>query len=227
MPQYGKVVWLCWESSEEPEFWRSPVSRYVTARAESSEGALNGNWSWTIPCTYRCRSLLAVMPRGRDRNDELKQLRDGRVLCTRWTSNRAAAHRTAGSNEENRETSNRRATGEAKLAVSESFRRSAMKSLVGRIGGLTRHQEAVDRSTRTEKLRKGDDQLVQGVTGEMHKHLAVDAFASADQRRRTFRVFDVHMVKWASGDIPEVASCSSRAADVFEKQRTHNKTVPY
>ena len=163
MPQCGKVVWLCWESSEEPEFWRSPVSRYVTARAESSEGALNGNWSWTIPCTYRCRSLLAVMPRGRDRNDELKQLRDGRVLCTRWTSNRAAAHRTAGSNEENRETSNRRATGEAKLAVSESFRRSAMKSLVGRIGGLTRHQEAVDRSTRTEKLRKGDARLVQGV----------------------------------------------------------------
>ena len=70
---------------------RCIVSRYATAWAESLEGAISGHQSWAVLCRYRCRLLLAEVPRGSDRNAELKlwlQLREvgevsefiGRVL---------------------------------------------------------------------------------------------------------------------------------------------------
>ena len=49
------------------------VSRYATAWAESLEGAMSGHQSWALLCRYRCRLLLAKIPKGVDRNSELKQ----------------------------------------------------------------------------------------------------------------------------------------------------------
>ena len=50
---------------------RCVVSRHATAWAESLEGAISGHQSWALLCRYRCRLLLAEVPRGSDRNAEL------------------------------------------------------------------------------------------------------------------------------------------------------------
>ena len=52
---------------------RCVVSRYATAWAESLEGAMSGHQSWALLSCYRCRLLLAEIPKGVDRNSELKQ----------------------------------------------------------------------------------------------------------------------------------------------------------
>ena len=52
---------------------RCVVSRYATAWAESLEGAMSGHQSWALLCRYRCRLLIAEIPKGVDRNSELKQ----------------------------------------------------------------------------------------------------------------------------------------------------------
>ena len=52
---------------------RCVVSRYATAWAESLEGAMSGQQSWALLCPFRCRLLLAEIPKGVDRNSELKQ----------------------------------------------------------------------------------------------------------------------------------------------------------
>ena len=52
---------------------RCVVSRYATAWAESMEGAISGHQSWALICRYRGRLLLAEIPKGVDRNSELKQ----------------------------------------------------------------------------------------------------------------------------------------------------------
>ena len=52
---------------------RCVVSRYATTWAESLEGAMSGHQSWALLCRYRCRLLLAEIPKGVDRNSELKQ----------------------------------------------------------------------------------------------------------------------------------------------------------
>ena len=44
-----------------------------TAWAESLEGAMSGHQSWALLCRFRCRLLLAEIPKGVDRNSELKQ----------------------------------------------------------------------------------------------------------------------------------------------------------
>ena len=51
---------------------RCVVSRYATAWAESLGGATSGHQSWALLCRYRCRLLLAEVPKGTDRNSELK-----------------------------------------------------------------------------------------------------------------------------------------------------------
>ena len=51
---------------------RCIVSRCATAWAESLEGATSGHQSWAVLCRYRCRLLLAEVPKGSDRNAELK-----------------------------------------------------------------------------------------------------------------------------------------------------------
>ena len=51
---------------------RCRVSRYATAWAECLEGASSGHQSWAVLCRYRCRLLLAEIPKGSDRNAELK-----------------------------------------------------------------------------------------------------------------------------------------------------------
>ena len=51
---------------------RCRVCRYATAWAESLEGAIRGHQSWAMLCRYRCRLLLAEVPKGSDRNAELK-----------------------------------------------------------------------------------------------------------------------------------------------------------
>ena len=48
------------------------VSRYGTAWAESLEGAMSGHQSWAVLGRFRCRLLLAEIPKGVDRNSELK-----------------------------------------------------------------------------------------------------------------------------------------------------------
>ena len=50
---------------------RCVVSRYATAWAKSIEGAMS-HQSWALLCRYRCRLLLAEVPKGVDRNSELK-----------------------------------------------------------------------------------------------------------------------------------------------------------
>ena len=52
---------------------RCVVSRYATGWAESLEGAMCGHQSWALLCRYRCRLLLAEIPRGVERNAQLKQ----------------------------------------------------------------------------------------------------------------------------------------------------------
>ena len=52
---------------------RCLVSRYASAWAESLEGAMSSHQSSTLLCSYRCRLLLAEIPKGVDRNSELKQ----------------------------------------------------------------------------------------------------------------------------------------------------------
>ena len=52
---------------------RCVVPRYATACAESLEGAMSGHQSWALLCRYRCRLLLAEIPKGVDKNSELKQ----------------------------------------------------------------------------------------------------------------------------------------------------------
>ena len=47
------------------------VSRHATAWAESLEGAVSGHQCWALFCRYRCRLLLAEIPKGVDRNSEL------------------------------------------------------------------------------------------------------------------------------------------------------------
>ena len=51
---------------------RCVVSRYATAWAESLEGAMSGHQSWALLCCYRCRLLLAEIPKGVDRNSGKK-----------------------------------------------------------------------------------------------------------------------------------------------------------
>ena len=51
---------------------RCVVSRYATSCAESHEGAMSGHQSWALLCRYCCRLLLAEIPKGVDRNSELK-----------------------------------------------------------------------------------------------------------------------------------------------------------
>ena len=51
---------------------RCVVSRCATAWAESLEGAMSGHQSWSLLCRHRCRLLLAEVPKGTDRNSELK-----------------------------------------------------------------------------------------------------------------------------------------------------------
>ena len=51
---------------------RCIVSHYATAQAESLEGAISGHQTWALLCRYRCRLLLAEVPKGTDRNLELK-----------------------------------------------------------------------------------------------------------------------------------------------------------
>ena len=51
---------------------RCAVSRYATAWEESLEGAVSGHQSWALLCRYRCRTLLAEIPKGVDRNYEMK-----------------------------------------------------------------------------------------------------------------------------------------------------------
>ena len=51
---------------------RCVVSRYATAWAESLKGAMSGHQSWALLCRHRCRLLLAEIPKGVDRNSELK-----------------------------------------------------------------------------------------------------------------------------------------------------------
>ena len=48
------------------------VSRYATAWAETLEEAIGGHQSWAVLYRYRCRLLLAEIPKGVDRNAELK-----------------------------------------------------------------------------------------------------------------------------------------------------------
>ena len=52
---------------------RSIGSRYAVAWAESLEGALHRHQTWAVLCRYRCRLLLADIPKGHDRNAELKR----------------------------------------------------------------------------------------------------------------------------------------------------------
>ena len=52
---------------------RCVVSRHATAWAESLKGAMSGHQSWAVLCRYRCRLLLAEIPKGVGRNSELKQ----------------------------------------------------------------------------------------------------------------------------------------------------------
>ena len=48
------------------------LRRAAMAWAESLEGAMSGHQSWALLCHYRCRLLLAEVPKGTDRNAELK-----------------------------------------------------------------------------------------------------------------------------------------------------------
>ena len=52
---------------------RCVVSRCAAAWTESFEGAMSGHQSWALLCRYRCRLLFAEIPKGVDRNSELKQ----------------------------------------------------------------------------------------------------------------------------------------------------------
>ena len=52
---------------------RCLVSRYATAWAESLQGTMSGHLSWALLCRFRCRLLLAEIPKGVDRNSELRQ----------------------------------------------------------------------------------------------------------------------------------------------------------
>ena len=49
------------------------VSRFASAWAESFDGVMSGHQSSTLLCRCRCRLLLAEIPKGVDRNSELKQ----------------------------------------------------------------------------------------------------------------------------------------------------------
>ena len=51
---------------------RCVVSGYATTWAESLEGAMSGHQSRALLCRYRCRLLLAEIPKGADRKSELK-----------------------------------------------------------------------------------------------------------------------------------------------------------
>ena len=51
---------------------RCIVSRYATAWAERIEEAISGHQSWAVLCRCRCRLPLAEVPKGPDRNAELK-----------------------------------------------------------------------------------------------------------------------------------------------------------
>ena len=48
------------------------VSRYAAAWAESLEGAVSGHQFCALLCRFRCRLLFAEIPKGVDRNSELK-----------------------------------------------------------------------------------------------------------------------------------------------------------
>ena len=52
---------------------RSVASRYAVPWAESIEGAVSSNETRDTLCRYRSRLLLAEIPKGTDRNEELKR----------------------------------------------------------------------------------------------------------------------------------------------------------
>ena len=54
-------------------FPRCVVSQSATAWAESLQGPVSSHQSWALLCCYRCRLLLAEIPKGVDRNSVLKQ----------------------------------------------------------------------------------------------------------------------------------------------------------
>ena len=90
---------------------RCVVSPHATAWAESLEGGMSGHQSWALLCRYRCRLVLAEIPKGVDRNSELKQrlhlwemeqgsdwqgLGSGEFWATPWNSREDAADRQRG-----------------------------------------------------------------------------------------------------------------------------------
>ena len=80
-------------------FPRCIVSRHATAWAEGLEGAISGHQSCAVLCRYRCRLLLAEVPKGSDRHAELKlrlsAVRGGRGPRAYWKSIGAATLRSA------------------------------------------------------------------------------------------------------------------------------------
>ena len=131
----------CSPSFAMPWRWHSPrcvVSRCATAWAESLEGAMSDHQSWALLCRYRCRLLLAGIPKGVDRNSELKH------SAVRIGTNQRSVLQGLGSAEFSATTQNskrcaathRRTAG--KRACALTARGSISKAMKGLVGGAQR-----------------------------------------------------------------------------------------
>ena len=109
--------------------------RHATAWAERLEGATSGHQFGVLLCRYRCRLLLAEIPRGVDRNSELKQRlqlwQPGQVsvlICKVLGQQNSGSLRTAGKTQP--QTDEQRGTRACALTARGSVSKS-MKGLVG------------------------------------------------------------------------------------------------
>ena len=119
---------------------RCIAARFATAWDESLEGAFRGHDTWATLCRFRSRLLLAEIPKGADRNTELRRrLRmweEGHIkeLVTRILGQQNYSSLRLAGRPQQPQTDEQR----GKRACTLTVRRSISKAVKGLVGGAAR-----------------------------------------------------------------------------------------
>ena len=114
------------------------ASRMAVAKAEGIEGSLADDEDWGFLARYSTRLLLAPIPRGADRNSELKRRllfwEDGRVdeLVTRICGQQVEAERMRGRRSQDDDSEERR----GQMAREKTAAGGIRKAMMGLVGGV-------------------------------------------------------------------------------------------
>ena len=174
------------------------------------EGAKSGHQSWALLCRYRCRLLLAGIPKGVDRNSELKlrlhlwetgQLSD-LISKLLGQQNSGPLRRTA------RPVQLQTDEQRGKRACALTARGSSSKATKGLVCGAAEGSADCRRNWTTALIPRSSSTgthptSAEGAEAARNAWGAVVSFAGAGQRRRLFRELDILTIKWVTGDLPE------------------------